>query len=163
MLISGPCGREQQDNPNSAGSQCGCIITFASVLLIWKSQLISEICLSTPHAQCVGLSMAARALIPSRSLVESAMIFHCPSVWSTGITCEVFKENQGACLSATNQRLTTRSRCFNAKFHFFWSGVCKKRGDPKGWLRIIECAMDKQNADCLIKGLAQFVFKANRK
>ena len=52
-------GWEHQDNLDSAWFRFGHMITFANVPLVWKSQLILEICLSTPHAECVGSSMAA--------------------------------------------------------------------------------------------------------
>ena len=129
--------------------------------------LISEICLSTLHAEYVGLSMAVRALIPLRHLIESALIFHRVSrssrSVSTGVTCKLFEDNQGAFLLATNQRLSPRSRYFNSKLHFFWSYVYDPERNPQGWLTIVKCPTEEQNADYLTKGLARFPFEANRK
>ena len=62
--FTGTCGQEPSGDAKAVKSQCGCAITFGGAPLVWKSQLISEICLSTTHAECVGLSNSVRALIP---------------------------------------------------------------------------------------------------
>ena len=69
-------GQEPQDDPNSAGSRCGCIICFNDIPLIWKSQSIKEICLSTLHSECVGLSHCCRALIPVQEMILDVQSFH---------------------------------------------------------------------------------------
>ena len=56
--------REPGGNPKSVKSRYGYIVTVGGVPLIWKSQLISEICLYTFCAEYVGLTKALRALIP---------------------------------------------------------------------------------------------------
>ena len=43
--------------------------------LVWKSQLISKICLSTLHAKYIGLVKALRNLIPIRTLVAKTLDF----------------------------------------------------------------------------------------
>ena len=53
--LAGMYKQEPEYDPNSAKSQYGYIITFGGVSLIWKSQLISAICLSTTHAEYVRL------------------------------------------------------------------------------------------------------------
>ena len=45
--FAGLFGRESSENPNTARLQYGYITTFRGVPLFWKSQLISEIYLST--------------------------------------------------------------------------------------------------------------------
>ena len=67
--FSGLHGREPQDDPNSARSRYGYIICFNGIPLVWKSQLIKEICQSTLHSEYVGLSYCCRALIPMRELI----------------------------------------------------------------------------------------------
>ena len=157
-------GRELESDPSSAKSQCGCIVTFAGVLLVWKSQLISKICLSTLHAECVGLSHTARALIPLKTLIDDALLFHnMPMMDMPSIVCDVFEDNQGACLLATNQRLSSQTKYFNVKYHFFWSYVYDAERNPEGWIRIIKCPTDQMNADYLTKGLSRVIFEANRK
>ena len=109
MLISADCMVESsKSDPFSAKSRYGHIVTFAGVPLVWKSQLISEICPSTLHAECVGLSHAVRALIPLKTLIDDALLFHnMPEMEMPSIACNVFEDNQGAYLLATNQRLSS--------------------------------------------------------
>ena len=66
--FSGLYGKEPEQKPASAKSQYGYIVSFAGVPLVWESQLISEICLSTLHAEYVGLSSAVREVIPLQKL-----------------------------------------------------------------------------------------------
>ena len=161
--FSGLHGREPESNPASAKSRYGYIITFAGVPLIWKSQLISEICLSTLHAEYVGLSFAIRALIPLRTLVSDVVLFHeLPPMSNPEVHCEVFEDNQSAFLLATNQRLTQRTKYFNVKYHFFWSYVYDEEKNPNGWVKVVKCPTNLMDADYLTKGLPRPVFDANR-
>ena len=56
--IAGLHGREPVDDVNSVRSRYGYVMTFRGVPLVWKSQLIKEICHSTLHAEYVALSNA---------------------------------------------------------------------------------------------------------
>ena len=160
--FSGLHNREPESNSASAKSRYGYIITFAGVPLIWKSQLISEICLSTLHAEYVGLVCALRAMIPLRAQIVNLLSFlKLPSA-NPEIMCDIFEDNQGAFLLATNQRLSPRTKYFNVKHHFFWSYVYNEESNPDGWLVIIKCPTDLMNADYLTKGLVRTVFEANR-
>uniref|UniRef100_A0A7S4AV79 Reverse transcriptase Ty1/copia-type domain-containing protein n=2 Tax=Pseudo-nitzschia australis TaxID=44445 RepID=A0A7S4AV79_9STRA len=161
--FAGLFGSEPSENPDSARSRYGYIITFGGVPLIWKSQLISEICLSTLHAEYVGLTNALRALIPIRSMVTDTLNFlHLPSSQHPEVHCTVFEDNQGAYLLATNQRLSVRTKYFCVKHHFFWSYVYDKRRNPDGWLVVVKSSTDLQNADMLTKGLVCHLFESNR-
>ena len=62
--FAGTHGQEPSGNAKAVKSRHGCVVTFGGAPSVWKSQLISEICLSTTHAECVGLSNSVRALIP---------------------------------------------------------------------------------------------------
>jgi len=160
--FAGLFGFEKEENPNSARSRYGFIITFCNVPLLWKSQLINEICQSTLHSEYVGLSSAVRALIPIRSLVSDVSKFHRLPDATHQISCKVFEDNQGAYLLATNQRLSPRTRYFNTKFHFFWSYVYDEERNPDGWIRIVKIETSLMNADYLTKGLPRVTFEANR-
>ena len=161
--FAGLYGREPSENRNAARSRFGYIITFGGVPLIWKSQLISEICLSTLHAEYVGLANALRAMIPIRSLVSGILDFlELPTSVNPEILCKVFEDNQGAYLLATNQRLSVRTKYFCVKHHFFWSYVYHKEKNPEGWLVIVKCPTELMNADYMTKGLVRQIFEANR-
>ena len=161
--FSGLHGREHESNPTSAKSRYGYVITFGGVPLSWKSQLISEICLSTLHAEYVGLVSAVRALIPLKTLTTELMSFLQHPCKLPQVHCTVFEDNQGAYLLATNQRLSPRTKYFNVKYHWFWSYVYNAETNPDGWLVIVKCDTKLMNADFLTKGLPRPVFEENRK
>ena len=162
--FAGLHGREPESNPASAKSRYGYIVTFAGVPLVWKSQLISEICLSTLHAEYVGLSCAVRCLIPIRTLVVELLSFlQLPNASPVKVHCSVFEDNQSAYLLATNQRITSRTKYFNVKYHFFWSYVHHDDKNPGGWIVIYKCPTNLMNADYLTKGLVRTIFEPNRK
>ena len=118
--FAGLFGNEPSENVDSARSRYGYIITFGGVPLVWKSQLISEICLSTLHAEYVGLTNALRALIPIRSMVTMILDFLLlPSSKLPEVHCTVFEDNQGAYLLGTNQKLSVPTKYFCVKHHFF--------------------------------------------
>jgi len=161
--FAGLYGREPSENPDSVRSRFGYIITFGGVPLVWKSQLISEICLSTLHAEYVGLVNCLKALIPIRNTVTDLLVFlKLPSDEMPEIHCTVFEDNQGAFLLATNQKLSPRTKYFDVKHHFFWSYVFHAERNPEGWLVIVKCPTELMNADYLTKGLTKVLFQANR-
>jgi len=162
--FSGMYKEEPQENSASAKSRYGYIVTFAGVPLVWKTQLISEICLSTLHAEYVGLSSAVRALIPLRTTVVEILSFlNLPSDKPVEVHCSVFEDNQGAYMLATNQKVTARTKYFNVKYHFFWSYVYHPDKNPKGWILVIKCPTELMNADYLTKGLVRAIFDPNRR
>jgi hypothetical protein len=154
---------EPEQTKTSAKSRYGYIVSFAGVPLIWKSQLIDEICLSTMHAEYVGLSNAVRILIPLTTQVKEVLKFlKLPSDEDVKMHCKLFEDNQGAFLLATNQRVSARSKYFNVKYHFFWQFVYHKEKNPSGWLIIEKCPTEEQRADYLTKGLSKVLHEANR-
>ena len=161
--FAGLYNREPSQNPNAARSRYGYVITFGGVPLIWKSQLIKEICLSTLHAEYVGMANALRALIPIRSMIVEMLDFlQLPSQAKPEVHCSVFEDNQGAYLLATNQRLSVRTKYFCVKHHFFWSHVFHEERNPEGYLLIFKCDTKLMNADYLTKGLGRLLFDPNR-
>ena len=161
--FAGTCGQEPSGDAKAVKLQHGCAITFGGAPSVWKSQLISEICLSTTHAECVGLSNSAQALIPIWSLIKDTLKqLKLTAKENPEILCEAFKDNQAACHLATNQQLSPRTKCFAVKHHFFWQSVHHVRRNPDGWLNMEKCSTDPVNADCLTKGLARIEFEADQ-
>jgi hypothetical protein len=161
--FAGLHGVEHEQNSTSARSRFGYIVSFAGVPLIWKSQLIDEICLSTMHSEYVALSNATRILIPLTTQVKQLLNFlKLPSDDDVKMHCKLFEDNQGAYLLATNQRISSRSKYFNVKYHFFWQFVYHKEKNPTGWLIIEKCPTEEQRADYLTKGLTRELHEANR-
>ena len=157
-------GEEPQELLESAKLRHAWIVKFGGVPVLWKTQLILEICLSTTHVEHVGLLFAVRGLIPLRKRILDATMFHdMPALGHSQILCKVFEDNQSACLLATNQQTNQRTRHFNIKCHFFWSCVFHKEKNPNGWIIIEKIDTKLQDADCLTKGMTQFPFEENRK
>ena len=162
--FAGLYGREPEVDPKSVKSRYGYVIEFGGVPLLWKSQLISEICLSTTHAEYVGLTNAMRTLIPLRNLiVDTIEQMKIEFNDEPEIICEVFEDNQSAYLLATNQQLSVRTKYFCIKYHFFWQFVYHEEKNPEGWLHIGKCSTDLMNADYMTKGLVRVKFETNRK
>lgn len=155
------CGlykREPDATSISAKSRTGFIISLGGVPLFWKSQLQHEIALSTVESEYCGLSNAMRTLIPIRGMILELVIYlNVPRTVSSSLHCTVFEDNSGALILATNQRLTSRTKYFHVKWHFFWSHV--KSGD----IQVVKVDTHHQVADYLTKGLSREVFERIRK
>ena len=86
------------------------------------------------------MANALRALIPIRSMIVEMLNFlDLPSQAKPEVHCSVFKDNQGAYLLATNQRLSVQTKYFCVKHHFFWSHVFHEERNPDGYLIIVKC------------------------
>jgi len=65
--------------------------------LVWKSQLQTEIALSTTEAVYTGLSYALREVIPIMSLLTEMKQHDFPDTATEAeVHCKVFEENSGA-------------------------------------------------------------------
>jgi hypothetical protein len=150
--------RDPDSSPSSAKSRLGYIITLGGAPLIWKSQLQSEISLSTQESEYSSLSQSLRSLLPLRSLlleVTTALGID-PALRST-IHARAFEDNNGAYLLATSQRITNRTKYYLVKWHHFWAHV------KDGTLEICKVSTDLQRADGHTKGLNRETFERIRK
>jgi len=143
-------------SPSSAKSRAGYIVKLSGCPLIWKSQLCSTIALSTAESEYYSLSLAMRALLPIRNLLlEMIANLNVPDSFRapTGsFAVTVFEDNQAALNLATSQRLTSRTRHYHVRWHFFWQAV------RDGKLDVVYIATREQEADYLTKGLPAQVF-----
>ena len=150
--------RDPSSEPSSAKSRTGYIITLADCPLIWKSQLQSEVSLSTLEAEYSALSQSMRTLLPMRELLlEVSSSIRLPMALSSTIHCTVFEDNNGALILASEQRLTSRTKYFQVKWHFFWSHV------KDGKVEVKRIDSSSQRADYLTKGLPRATFEHIRK
>ena len=157
--FAGLHGREPQDNPVSAKSRTGYILSLSGCPLIWRSQLQSSVALSTLQAEYHALSQAMRSVIATRRVVEELLTnldlpFEKPTIYS-----EVFEDNSGAFYLATKQRLTPRTKHFNTYLHFFWEHV----GDHPGGTKVSMVSTEEQRADYFTKCQARDLFERCRK
>ena len=157
--FAGLHGREPQDNPVSAKSRTGYILSFCGCPLIWRSQLQSSVALSTLQAEYHALSQAMRSVIATRRVIEELLAnldlpFEKPTIFS-----EVFEDNTGAFYLATKQRLTPRTKHFNTYLHFFWEHV----GDHPGGVKVSMVGTEEQRADYFTKCQTRELFEKCRK
>jgi hypothetical protein len=149
--------REPDESPNSVRSRSGYIILLAGCPLLWKSQLQTEISMSTLEAEYSALSYSLKTLLPIKRLViEITSVLDLPSPIVATISARVFEDNQGAYYLAVNQRLTNRTKYFLVKFHWFWSH--QKNGD----FTIYKVGTEEQKADYMTKGLPRESHERNR-
>ena len=162
--FAGLFGREQGNDPNTARSRLGYVVLLGGVPLTWRSQLMTDVCLSTLEAEYSALSSALRTVIPIRNVLMD-LLAHVRLTLDpfTDVACLLFEDNQGAYLLATQQRLSPRTKYFAVKMHFFWSFVYHPELNPNGWIRIVKVESAKQLADMLTKGLAIPLFVPCRK
>ncbi len=145
--------------PSSAKSRMGYIIFLGGFPLYWKSKLTQEICLSTSEAEYSALSQCLRDLIPiRRTVIEVARVLNVSEELKKSIITTIHEDNDACRLLATNQHLTSRTKYFHVKHHFFW-GWIKENEDT---VSIVRVDTKQQRADYLTKGLPREVFEAIR-
>jgi hypothetical protein len=156
--FAGLHGRDPNHSDTSTKSRTGYIITLGGCPILWKSQLQTEISLSTLESEYSALSASMRTLLPLRDLLsEICRELTLPADFKSTICCCVFEDNNGALLLATKQRITNRTEYFLVKRHFFWHHV--RNGD----VEVLKIATTDQLADYLTKGLNREVFERIRK
>ena len=156
--FAGLHNRDPDRSDTAARSRTGYIIMLGGCPIIWKSQLQTEISLSTLEAEYSALSMSMRTLLPLRTLLlEGIGGLKLPNEFTSNIKCSVFEDNNGALLLATKQRITNRTKYFLVKWHFFWSYV------RDGTVAVHKIDTQEQRADYLTKGLNRETFERVRK
>ena len=151
--------REDNDDPSSARSRTGYIIALSGVPLYWKSTLQKEACTASCESEYVALGHAMKALIPLIELVkECCTQVGLPSEATADIHADVFEDNNACLVIATKQMLTSRTRWFHQRWHWFWQII---RTNPNIKLHKVESA--QQRADYLTKPLPRETFERIRK
>ena len=146
--------KEAASDRDTARSRHGYIIKFAGCPIVWKSQLQTEIALSSTEAEYTGLSYALREVIPIIELLKE-MRSHgfqvAPPYKSRNgqphahIHCKVFEDNSGAIEMAKVHKYRPRTKHLNVKLHHFRSWVKSKA------VSIHAIASEEQLADYLTK------------
>ena len=150
--------QDPDTNDSSAKSRLGYIISLGGVPLVWKSQLQSEISLSTQESEYSALSQAIRVILPIRSiLMELVVPVGLDSYIRATINARVFEDNNGAFLLATGQRITNRTKYYHVKWHHFWNAV------KLGHIEVLKIGTLEQRGDYLTKGLTRWAFERIRK
>ena len=151
--------REDNEDPSSARSRTGYIIALSGVPLYWKSTLQKEACTASAESEYVALGHAMKALMPLIELVkECCTQVGLPANTVANIHADVFEDNNACLVIATKQMLTSRTRWFHQRWHWFWQII---RTNPNIKLHKVESAM--QWADFLTKALPRETFEKIRK
>jgi hypothetical protein len=121
---------EPDNEPTAAKSCTGYIISLGGCYILCKSQLQTTIALSTSEAEYGALSSAMRVVLPIRDVVlelleyvdlvdsQGNSIFPETSEPSTFETF-IHEDNNTALTLAVNQRITSRTKHWCVKSHFF--------------------------------------------
>ena len=126
----------------------------------------STIALSTSEAEYGALSQSMRALLPIRDTILE-MINAVDMVDSNNnnifgskdelikFETKVYEVNSTALSLALNQKVTSRTKHWCVKFHFFWSHINDKRKN----IQCLKVHTKEQRADYLTKGLTRELFE----
>ncbi len=146
------------DDPTTACSRTGYVITYAQCPIVWGSKLQTEIALSTTEAEYIALSISAREIIPLLSLAQEVATFGVIHKVETPIMrCKIFEDNEGAVEMTNVPKMRPRTKHLNIKYHFFRQFV------ETGILQILHITGEQQIADVLMKPLEEASFTKHRK
>ena len=125
--FAGNFDKKDTQNRDTARSRHGYFIMYEGCPITWKSQLQTEICLSSTESEYCGLSYALRETIPLMQLLREMKRLKFPVATATPtIKCRVFEDNSGALEMATNHKFRPRTKHLNVKLHHFRDYVARK-------------------------------------
>jgi hypothetical protein len=164
--FAGLYGREPSEDSVSVKSRTGYILSIGGCFLLCKSQLQSTIALSTSEAEYGALSQAMRAVIPVREtmleIIEAVDMIDEKGSCTFGsqdqlrsFKTRVYEDNSTALSLAVKQKVTSRTKHWSVKFHFFWSHI----NDKKKNMECLKVDTREQRADYLTKGLTRELFE----
>ena len=128
--------------------------------IIWKSQLQTEIALSSTESEYTGLSYALRTVIPIMRLLNELQrngFQVAPTNGTAAVHCRVFEDNSGALEMAKVHKFRPRTKHMNVRLHHFRSYV------EDGSITIHPIASEDQLSDYLTKPLNVSTLKPLRK
>ena len=150
--------QEARDDPSTAKSRTGYIVTHRGCPIIWKSQMQSLVTMSTTEAEYVALSTAMREVIPMMQILEEFKENgHEEMKSETAVKCKVFKDNSGAIEIANVPKIRPRTKHINLSYHFFRQFV------ENGNVKICKIDTEEQPADMLTKPLGSSLHIKHRK
>lgn len=150
--------KEAASDRDTARSRHGYIIRYAGCPLLWKSQLQTEIALSSTESEYTGLSYALRDAIPIMELLKELKGKGFPiSSAQAQVHCRVFEDNSGALEMAKIHKYRPRTKHLNVRLHHFRDYVVRKE------VSIHAINTNDQPADFLTKALNEDILKRHRK
>ena len=159
------CGLWGSEGPNYSNvtkSRTGYVVLLAGCPLSWKSFLQTETSVSMIMAEYMALSTAMRDMLPLKRLVKTIVKVITGDDNVKVITkSDLFEDNNGAVLLATLPWITSQSKFFAVKLHFFCEHV-KTESNPQDEIHIHKVDTINQLGDILTKGLVENKFRPLR-
>lgn len=150
--------KEAATDRDTARSRHGYIINYAGCPLLWKSQLQTEVALSSTESEYTGLSYALRDAIPIMRLLREMQNRGYPIATANArVHCRVFEDNSGALEMAKVHKYRPRTKHLNVKLHHFRDYVERKE------ISIHHIRTAEQPADFLTKPLNEESHRRHRK
>ena len=154
---AGNWNKMESYDPDTARSRHGYVIMYEGCPVVCKSQLQTEITLSSTEAEYTGLSYALREAIPLINLLKEISNIFTFNKQNTVVKCRVFEDNIGALEIATNHKYRPRTKHLNIRLHHFRSYV------QDGTISISKIDTNDQIADIFTKPLTTPKFIKLRK
>ena len=149
---------EAAHDRDTARSRHGYIINYAGCPLLWKSQLQTEVALSSTESEYTGLSYALRDAIPIMQLLKEMKRRGFPiSAPQARVHCHVFEDNSGALEMARIHKYRPRTKHLNVRLHHFRDYVERKE------ISIHPISTYEQPADFLTKALNEETLQRHRR
>jgi hypothetical protein len=149
--------KEAAQDRDTARSRHGYIIRYAGCPLLWKSQLQTEIALSSTESEYTGLSYALRDAIPVMELLKELRKMNFPiETAQARVHCRVFEDNSGALEMAKIHKYRPRTKHLNVRLHHFRDYVERQE------ISIHAINTKDQPADFLTKALNEDTLQRHR-
>ncbi|CAJ1929167.1 unnamed protein product [Cylindrotheca closterium] len=116
---------KEYEDCNTARSRHGYFINFAGCPILWKSQLQTEIALSSTESEYTGISYSLREAIPIMNLFKEMMIKYEIPIESpiAEVHYRVFEDNTGTLEIARVHKFQPRTKHLDCRLHHFRSYI----------------------------------------
>ncbi len=156
--FAGDYCKEYSDDPTTAYSRSGYVITYGGCPIVWQSKMQTEIALSTTESEYLSLSACLRDVIVIQQLLEELTRKNFLGNKAEAVVkCTVFEDNKGCLEIATAPKMRPRTRHIAIKYHHFRRHIAMKTITIK-WVET-----NNQVADQFTKGLPREAFCRLRK
>jgi hypothetical protein len=160
--FAGLYGHEDSQDPHCARSRTGYVILAFGCPVVWRSNLQSEIALSTMEAEYIAFSTACKDLIPVVGIIrELSKTVGLNDGFVANLHIKIHEDNVGALTLAKMEpgRMTPRSKHYAIKYHWFREFISK----PENKVTVVKVDSKNQLGDIFTKGLSAPTFEYLRR
>jgi hypothetical protein len=105
---------------DSARSRHGYIIKYNGCLILWKSQMATEIAMSSTESKYTGASCVLQEAIPIMNLLKEMRRQKVPiPKWRAKVNCKLYEDNSGALEILKKKKYQPRTKHLLVKLHHF--------------------------------------------